>query len=422
MRGLTRFGLFGIVFGLALLPTAILAKISNLQQESHQPFYGQQIQPPASAGFTLYLPGLLGPELALRIGYGATQAPLQRYGAVNTLWAGWWLDWNTTLAPERPHGMEYVQVIRVHQKLACGLWHHSDRQSCPYTEPHDYLYSPDQAAIRAIAQANPGSLWLIGNEIDRKDWAYCADWEGTFCKTIAYSGQDEILPDTYATAYHDLYTQIKTADATALVANAGVIQATPLRLNYLAQIWDSYLAQYGEAMPVDIWNVHNFILQEKARDWGAEIPPGLTAETGEYLDDTTTHLDLTIFDKQIRAFRQWMKDHDQQAKPLIVSEYGVLFSNAVMGLHNDDPTPVQDFMTDSFDYFLDTQDCTLGFVQDECRLVQRWVWYSLDDKTGGFNPFSRLFDPDSTEITGTGLVFRNYILKRSAGLAKRGYE
>jgi hypothetical protein len=419
---LTTFGLFGIILGLALLPTAIFAQVPHLHWESNQPFYGEQAQQESPDGFTLYLPGLRGPELALRIGYGATRTPLQRYNALGTLWAGWWLDWSATLAPERPHDMEYVQVVRVHQKLACEVWHHSDRQACPYAEPYDYLYSPDQATIQAIAQANPGALWLIGNEIDRKDWAYCADWDGTFCKTVAYSGQDEILPSTYATAYHDLYTLIKAADVTALVANAGVIQATPLRLKYLTQIWDSYWAQYGGPMPVDVWNVHNFILQEKARDWGAEIPPGLTEETGEYLDDTTTHLDLAIFGQQIRAFRQWMKDHDQQAKPLIVSEYGVLFSNGVMGLREDDPKPVQNFMTGSFDYFLDTQDCTLGFVQDECRLVQRWVWYSLDDKTGGFNPFGRLFDPDSTEISETGQVFRDYILRRAYNLAKRGYQ
>jgi hypothetical protein len=399
----------------------MLAKVSNTNRITNRPFYAEQAQPASPDGAILYLPSVMGPELALRVGYGATSPPLQRYKTLGTLWAGLGLDWNATVAPEHLNGMEYVQIVRVHQKLACGVWHHSDRQACPYAEPYDYLSSLDQATIRTIAQANPGALWLIGNEIDRKDWAYCADWDGTFCKTVAYSGQDEILPATYATAYHDLYTRIKATDATALVANAGVIQATPLRLKYLTQIWDSYLAQYGETMPVDVWNVHNFILQEKARDWGAEIPPGLDETTGEYLDTTTTHMDLTIFDKQIRAFRQWMKDHDQQAKPLIVSEYGVLFSNSVMGFRDDDPTPVQNFMTGSFDYFLDTQDCALGFVQDACRLVQRWVWYSLDDKSGGFNPFGRLVDPDSTEITATGQVFRDYVLRRAHLLAKRSY-
>ena len=44
------------------------------------------------------------------------------------------------------------------------------------------------------------------------------------------------------TAYHELYTLIKGADPTARLAIGGVIQATPLRLEYLTKVWNEYRA------------------------------------------------------------------------------------------------------------------------------------------------------------------------------------
>ncbi|MBX3010549.1 MAG: hypothetical protein KF832_03540 [Caldilineaceae bacterium] len=358
----------------------------------------------------IYLPLITtGPmPLAKRIGFGLTSPSLSAYPDVASLGAGWYLDWQVRSAPERPNQMSYVQVVRVHQKLACGLPYHSNRTLCPYATPLDYTYQPDQATIEAAAQANPGSLWLLGNEMDRVDWAYCQEWEGAHCKTLGYSGQDEILPETYAVAYHDLYTLIKAVDPTARIAIGGVIQPTPLRLAYLTAIWDSYQTTYSTTMPVEVWNVHNFIIREKANDWGADIPPGIDAETGAYLNNPATHIDMQHFDEQIRAMRQWMKERGQQQKPLIVSEYGVLYPNSLMGLPNQ-ASYIQTFMLATFDYFYNTKDCTLGLISDSCRLVQQWNWYSLDDLSGGFNPYSRLYDPKTGQITDTGERFRRYI-------------
>ncbi len=350
--------------------------------------------------------------LAERMGFGLTSPSLGVYTDVATLDAGWYLDWQVRSAPERPNDLHYVQMIRVHQKLACGAWHHGDRHECPYATPLDYVYSPDQATIEAAAAANPGSLWLIGNEMDRVDWRYCLEWEGDHCKTVGHNGQDEILPETYAVAYHDLYHMIKAVDPTARLAIGGVIQPTPLRLAYLTKIWDSYQTTYTTTMPVDVWNVHNFIIQEKAGEWGAEIPPGSDATEGEYVDKPNTHIDMTIFKQQIHAFRQWMKDRGQQAKPLVVSEYGILYHNGTMGLP-DRASYVQNFMVATFDYFYNTKDCTLGLASDSCRLVQQWNWYSLDDTWGSFNPYSRLYDPTTRQMTTTGNRFRRYIAETS---------
>ena len=86
----------------------------------------------------------------------------------------------------------------------------------------------------------------------------------------------------------------------------------------------AYLARYGEPMPVDVWNVHNFVLQEQHNNWGADVPPGSSAERGEYVGSTLLHLDLASFAQQVQAFRQWMKERGEQEKPLIVSDFGFL--------------------------------------------------------------------------------------------------
>ncbi len=349
--------------------------------------------------------------VARRVGFGLTSSSLAAYTDVVTLNAGWYLDWRVRSAPPRPAGLAYVQMIRVHQKLACGEWYHSDRNLCPYAEPLDYVFRPGRAAIEAAAEANPGSLWLIGNEMDRVDWAYCKEWNNDHCDVVAYNGQDEILPETYAVAYHELYTLIKRVDPTAQIAIGGVIQPTPLRLAYLSAIWDHYQATYSTTMPVDVWNVHNFIIQEKARSWGADIPPGIEGTEGTeglYVDQPSSHINMHIFAEQIRAFRMWMKERGQQNKPLIVSEYGALYHNSLMGLP-DTPVYVQRFMTNSFEYFATAKDEELGYPADEYRLVQQWNWYSLDDTWGNFNPYSRLFNPETKELTDTGILFREWI-------------
>lgn len=358
------------------------------------------------------------PRLAYRIGYGVTRGDLASKPAAATLNAGWYVDWRVNPMPARPGGIEYMPVVRVHQTLSCGARYHADRDACPYAQPLSYQVWPEPAVITEVARANPGLVWLLGNEIDRKDWAECRQWRGQFCERVVYSGQDEILPTTYAVAFHELSTLIRQADPTARIAIGGVIQPTPLRLAYLSAVWDHYQDQYGESMAVDVWNVHNFILQEQAGSWGAEIPPGSNATHGEYIGRTDSHLDLAIFAEQVYAFRRWMKERGQQDKPLIVSEYGVLYPNAAMGLAANDPTPVLDFMTATFDFFLQTRDCELGYAADDCRLVQRWNWFSLDDPSPELNPYGRLLEGTTGELTVTGRHFQSYTETNITQLAR----
>lgn len=376
-----------------------------------------------SASTLNYLPLVAfnhNPRLSTRIGYGATVSPITRYPEIRSLNAGWYVDWSVRTNPARPAGMEYAQMIRVHQDIVetngCGKYITADRRICPYVEPYSYSYSPDAATIQAAARANPGSIWLVGNEPDRLDW-------------FGF-GQDEMVPELYAVAYKELYDIIKAADPQAKVAIAGVIQATPMRLEYLTIVWDEYKRLYGTDMPVDIWNVHNFILSEVCEKittdnvkelfcYGSGVVPGSEELKGSYNGMDWAHIDRGLFHEQIVAFRQWMKDRGQANKPLIVSEYGVLYSdvpcsNPIPGGCNDanwvnlqDPQVVEEFMLWSFDYFLNTRDCSLSEV-DDCRLVQRWLWFSLDHIDGSSNQLVNLVDRNSRGLLSAGVKFREY--------------
>lgn len=169
------------------------------------------------------------------------------------------MDYQVRVNPPRFPGMEYVQMIRLHQKLTCPLGTSEDQVACPYEEPHSHQHWPDESTIQASARANPGSLWLIGNEMDRLDWPG--------------GRQDEMLPELYAVAYHEMRSLIRAADPTARIAIGGIIQPTPLRLLYLDRVWDAYIRTYGSEMPVDVWNIHAFLLQEERNAWGRVHSP-----------------------------------------------------------------------------------------------------------------------------------------------------
>jgi hypothetical protein len=287
-----------------------------------------------------------------RWGVGVAIGPISRYN-IDPLRLGWYLDWQARADPPRPGGLEYVQMVR----LKGGV------------------LRPDAETLAAIARANPGSLWLVGNEPDVK-------W------------QDNVEPAAYARLYHQAYTAIKGADPTARVAIGGVSQPTPLRMRYLEAVLAAYREQFGAAMPVDVWNVHNFILREERGSWGVDIPPGLPDDRGILyeIDDSGN---LEAFRRQIWDFRRWMAAQGYGGWPLIVSEYGIPMPED----YGFPPERVVAFLRGTFDFFLTAADPALGDPADGYRLVQRWCWYSLDDTT---YPTGRLFDPQTGAMTAVG--------------------
>lgn len=202
-----------------------------------------------------------------------------------------------------------------------------------------------------------------------------------------------------------MYGIIKGADPTAKVAIGGVVQGTPLRLQYLDMILAEYQIRYGVKIPVDVWNVHGFILQEKRDSWGCQIPCGIDDLDEGMLYTIDDHDNMTIFRQQIRDFRIWMNDHGARNPPLIVSEFCIIFPPDL----GFDERRVKNFMLATFDYFLNTKISRLGYPSDDNRLVQARNWYSLDDNVfEGHQIYTNLFDPVTKQITPLGRAYRNY--------------
>ena len=307
----------------------------------------------------------LYPSASDRFGFGVNPS----YGTptdfhVARLHAGWYVDWGVRPDPPQPAGLEHMQMVHVSE----------DR------------YSPDAATLAAIAAAKPDQTWMVGNEPD------CI-WQGNS------------TPDQYARVYHEVYATLKSADPTCQVAIGGIVQATPLRLQWLDAMRARYQVLYGRPLPADLWNIHAHILREERGAWGCDIPPGIDVRTG-MLWEVEDHDRQDLLIGQIVRFRQWMADHGERDKALLVSEYGILMPDSL----GFDTARVQAFMRFTFDYFTSATDPNLGYPADGNRLVQRWAWYSLNDRRfEGHTSWSHLFDPTSKEITGLGLAFENYV-------------
>jgi hypothetical protein len=167
-------------------------------------------------------------------------------------------------------------------------------------------------------------------------------------------------------------------------------------------ILDAYRDLYNQIMPVDVWNVHNFVLREERGSWGVDIPPGISVDQGR-LYEIEDHDSLEIFRQHILDFRQWMKDRGQREKPLIVTEYGIVMPSEYGFSHQR----VRDFMYATFDFLMTATDPDLGYPPDDDRLVQRWCWYSLSDTV---YPTGNLFDPSTGQITPLGLAYGSYVV------------
>jgi hypothetical protein len=326
----------------------------------------------ASSTSQLYMPVVAegSPALLCRFGVNAIRPiePLNLPG----LRIGWYLYYSASSTAPTPKGMAYTPVIRLSQVGANG-----------------YSYTPSGAQLQAVIAAYPGADWLIGNEPDRRGY------------------QDDLEPHVYAAVYHELYGIIKTADPTARIFAGAIVQPTPVRLQYLDMVLESYQQTHGVPMPVDGWSIHNFILNEVSCDydptncWGADIPPGIDVPFGEVLTvEDNDRVDLFI--ERIGRFRQWMQDRGYGGLPISLSEYGVLMPDWL----GFTPERVNIFMNATFDYLLTATDPVLGDPHDGYRLVQKWSWYSTGAPGDPYN--GNLYQPDSSVLTPMGANFAAY--------------
>jgi hypothetical protein len=273
------------------------------------------------------------------------------------------LNWHVMIKPPEVPA-EFWQLVRVNE---------------------EGIRSTSWDIINQVLGAYPGSYWIVGNEPDVK-------W------------QDNVTPQRYAEIYHEVYSFIKERDPEARVVIGGVAQPTPLRRAYLDKVLDAYAATYGGPMPVDVWNVHAFILREEEDSWGVGIPPGLAGEEG-ILYEIEDHDDIEIFAQNIRDFRRWMNDRGYGDKPLVVSEYGIL-----MPEDYGFPTErVSTFMEDTLNLFREMKGED-GYAEDGSRLVQWWFWYSLYD--GLLYSTGNLWDGETGQLTELGRTWSRYITGR----------
>jgi len=274
------------------------------------------------------------------LGHPEFPAQIADYGRAEELGFGWYSDWAVRTAPQHPEGIEYAQLL--------------------YTK----RWPPSWSRISRVIDANPGALWIIGNEPETR-------------------GQGEHTPEAYARIYHEAYQHIKTRDPACRIAIGGVVMPTPLRLEWLDRCLDAYRAAYGEPLPVDVWNIHVQILQEDRWGWGCGVPYGLEDNVGRRYE-IIDNCDPVIFEELVETFCQWLVEHGERDKPLIISEYGVLMPSSY--LPGGDQA-VLTFMEGTFDFMLSSRDPNLGYAADDYRLVQRWMWFSLNntfyDRTPG---------------------------------------
>lgn len=340
---------------------------------------------------------------------------------VDVLGAGWHLNFGSNSA-SASNGAEFAHVISVKQ----------DKNGAQYLPTYTISPGLTDAGLGAQIDNNPGALWIVGNEVDRGPNPGQTE-----------SVQGDTHPDVYARAYNEVYHFIKQRDPSALVAISALVQVTPGRLQYLDIVYESYIDNFGRPIPVDVWNMHLYILPEVEPDGSpngiANVALGTDPALGissSYdpdgpggplglkdscpFDDVycfAEHDSMDVFEEQVVAMRQWMRDHGYQNDPLLLSEYSLLLSYEDDGdtCHVQDefgncftPQRVQNFMTNTFDYLTTATDPNLGMPDDGHRLVQQWLWFSVQNF--GVGQVSNLVSDLSTgALSNLGVTFRNRV-------------
>jgi hypothetical protein len=289
-------------------------------------------------------------------------------------------------------------------------------------------FEPPLSSIDSILAQNPGETWLVGNEIEVDN---PSTGDGTY-------------PWDYARVYHQAYHYIKERDPSAQVGIGGMSMATPGRLQYLDFAWDTYLQTYGVPMPVDVWNIHLYILNESKHfgnlqgdgkvALGTDPAIAKKAPNGpasvecpkEEVYCRAEHDSIEIFAAQLRDLRAWMKNHGQQNKPLIITEFSQLFQPGNTDEFGEGwpPSRVIDYMQATLEFLENEKDPAIGYPADEYRLVQQWMWYSTVTEPGWSGHASDLLKQDYANyppgapgaLTAVGEAYHNAIAARAVSV------
>ena len=398
-----RFGV--LIFAVALMLPPVPPGGVAVSSAPENPASIDRMLPPAAPGSYTF------PNC--RFGLAVWDYQMDQFDIVSNLNVGWHIDFLASQVPPGPLGTEYVQMVSVGQDRG---------ESDECGEDYGYwVYPPlTDTGLGTLVDANPGSLWIVGNEVDRIH-------------------QGDTCPQQYADAYHEVYHYIKGRDTTAQVAVSGLVEVTPGRMQYLDIVWDTYVDEYGVPIPVDVWTMHTYALAETSEgdahialgtDSGLAIPDSRDCADPNSMCHAE-HDDMGLFVGQVLMMRQWMKQHGQQDRPLLITEYNLLKPYHYYGLcsvtscppggldgcfcdENNEtfhPARVADYMEATFDYLTTATDPDLGYPADDHRLVQQWLWYRL--ATGEVDELghaSNLTDPDAGyALTVPGQGWQDYV-------------
>jgi hypothetical protein len=405
----------GLILGIsALVLLAMLALTPNLSSATNSPE-------------TVGLPFDLATE-SPNCRFGVAITTDEQWERVSDFSVGWYLNFRVSNFPSLGEGVEYVPVVRLRQ----------DKDGSTYLDSYSVFPPLTDAGLGAHLANKPGALWIIGNEVDRGP------------SPGGGGAQDDMQPEMYARAYHEVYTFIKERDPQAKVAISAMVQVTPGRLQYLDKVWAEYLRRYGQPMPVDVWNMHLYILPEVNPQGvpngiagvavgtdpalGMRESGGNAALCGNLANNVycfADHDDMNFFKAQILALRQWMKAHGQQHKPLILSEFSLLYPYDDTDGDGDpdflrdeygnlfDPVRVSNFLRVTFDYLDGNEsiNLNLGYPADNYRLVQQSLWFSLhyagagrasnlftDAGLGSYSPMGEAFIQEMAERRSAGVL------------------
>ena len=214
-----------------------------------------------------------------------------------------------------------------------------------------FLVGPhfDREAVRMAIARHPGAWWLVGNEPNDPF-------------------QDNLSPAAYA-AFYQRFTELAlSTDRSCRLVPAGLANAD---WRWAQAFLDSYVAQYKRAPTIAAWNIHNYML-EPDRD----------------------QLDLQEFKERILSFRRWMTQVGDGNKPLMLTEFGVLFGTGLAGRPAEEPERVRVFVHEAVRWLAETEH------------VQCWAWFA--NNTGGqFNGDLYL---DNGELSSFGIFYRDALL------------
>ncbi len=315
---------------------------------------------------------------------------------LSTLGVGNYLDWSNIRNSSVPANINYYRILYLNRKY-----------------PHDFAWL--KLVIPGILLKNPGATWILGNEPDSE---------------VTY--QDHLSAPDYGQRYYEIATLIRRLDPKAKLGFGPIIQPTPVRIYYLTLAINKLAELAGGATQahalIDVYTIHGYIINEaelygpdgKTISWGPGLPIGYDPATWPAPESIHTELgetykthDINIFKTRVINFRQWMADQGEQNKPLWITEFGSLFPSRGNPYFYASDQETASFMAQTFDFMLGTKDPQLGFAADDNRLVQKWVWFSMNHPLTSYG--GALFDPSNHQITPVGQQFIQYNPPLDAG-------